>query len=416
MSKKGYDWEHGAPLLDHTARKLKVLQEYFAEYLRVRCGTLPQQSKFRLAVVDGFSGAGRYSKGEAGSPIVILQTLQDTLIEIAAKRAAEKFRALELECYLVLNDADPAATALLREHLAPILLNFRQALPSAKLHVEYESASFESFYPSVKARLEAGRFNNVLFNLDQCGDTHVDRSTLIDILSTFDSAEIFLTFMIKPLLAYLRSQDPEQLLKRFAHLDIRSADLKDLDGVMNRKDWLGAAEKLVYRHLSTAGTYASPFSIHNPEGWRYWLVHLANAPRARQVYNDVLHANSNTQAHFGRSGLEMLAYDPSKDGSLYLFGAEDRIRAKTQLLEDVPRAIEAFGDAVSVGDFYRQIYRQTAAHSQDIRASIFESPDVEILSETGGTRFKAHTIKPEDVLRLTNQRSMFSVLWPFENP
>jgi len=112
----------------------------------------------------------------------------------------------------------------------------------------------------------------------------------------------------------------------------------------------------------------------------------------------------------------MLAYDPSKDGSLYLFGAEDRTRAKTQLLEDVPRAIEAFGDAVSVGDFYRQIYRQTAAHSQDIRASIFESPDVEILSETGGTRFKAHTIKPEDVLRLTNQRSMFSVLWPFENP
>jgi len=413
LARKGYDWEHGAPLLDHTERKLTVLKEYFSQYLWVRCGTVPQQGKFRLAVVDGFSGAGRYAAGEAGSPIVFLETLQNTMVGIAAKRASEGFRPIDLECYLVLNDADPNATALLRENLAPVELAFREAIPSAKLHIEYESVPFENLYPKVKSRLKAGRFNNVLFNLDQCGDTHVDRATIVDILTTFDSAEVFLTFMIKPLLAFLSKQDPDQLLKRFAHLDIKSSDLKDLEGVMNRKEWLGAAEQIVYNHLSTAGTYASPFSIHNPEGWRYWLVHLANAPRARQVYNDILHANANTQAHFGGSGLEMLAFDPSKNGSLYLFGEEDRERAKAQLLEDVPRAIESYGDAVSVADFYRQIYRQTAAHSHDIRAAIFESPDIEILSESGGTRRRAHTIRPEDVLRLTTQRSMFSVIWPF---
>lgn len=171
LARKGYDWEHGAPLLDHTARKLKVLQEYFAEYLRVRCGTVPQQGKFRLAIIDGFSGAGRYSAGEAGSPIVFLQTLQNTMVEIATKRAAEKFRPIDLECYFVLNDADPRATSLLREHLAPIEVAFRETLPTAKLHVEYQSEPFEKLYPQVKARLELGRFNNVLFNLDQCGDT-----------------------------------------------------------------------------------------------------------------------------------------------------------------------------------------------------------------------------------------------------
>ena len=66
--------------------------------------------------------------------------------------------------------------------------------------------------------------------------------------------------------------------------------------------------------------YVSPFSINNPDGWRYWLIHFANTYRARQVYNNVLHANSSTQAHFGRSGLNMLRYDPCHDGgSLYLF-------------------------------------------------------------------------------------------------
>lgn len=372
------------------------------------------QGKFRLAVVDGFSGAGRYSQGQAGSPLVILETFQRTMLEIAAKRAVEGFREIELEFYLVLNDADRRATAQLRENLEPVRAAFHDALPTAKLHVEFESVRFGNFYPDVKARLQRGRFNNVLFNLDQCGDTHVDKATIIDILATFDSAEVFLTFMIKPLVAFLSSQNPALLLRRFGHLGMTATDLRDLEGVISRKEWLGAAEQLVYHHLNTAGTYTSPFSIHNPGGWRYWLVHFANSPRARQVYNDILHANSNAQAHFGSLGLEMLAYDPSKDGSLYLFRDEDRARAKVKLLEDVPRAIATYGDAVSVSDFYRQIYRQTAAHSHDIRAAIFESPDIQILSRTGGTRKKAHTIRPDDILRLSDQRSIFSVIWPFD--
>jgi len=51
---KRYLWKDGAELEEHTRHKLKILREYFARYLKVRCAR-PQQTKFRLAVVEGFA-------------------------------------------------------------------------------------------------------------------------------------------------------------------------------------------------------------------------------------------------------------------------------------------------------------------------------------------------------------------------
>lgn len=59
MSKKPYSWVAGAVLEEHSRRKHKVIAEYVARYLTVRC-QLPQQSRFRLAIVDGFAGGGQY--------------------------------------------------------------------------------------------------------------------------------------------------------------------------------------------------------------------------------------------------------------------------------------------------------------------------------------------------------------------
>ncbi len=65
MVAKKYKWADGATLEDHSRRKHKILREYFYQYLVVRC-QIPQQAKFRLAVIDGFAGGGRYKCGSAG--------------------------------------------------------------------------------------------------------------------------------------------------------------------------------------------------------------------------------------------------------------------------------------------------------------------------------------------------------------
>ena len=55
MTKKQYEWAAGAALEEHSRRKHKILREYFFNYLTVRC-QLPHQSRFRLAIIDGFAG------------------------------------------------------------------------------------------------------------------------------------------------------------------------------------------------------------------------------------------------------------------------------------------------------------------------------------------------------------------------
>jgi three-Cys-motif partner protein len=67
MVVKPYSWVEGARLDEHTQRKHKVLREYFARYLAVRC-QFPQQTRFRLAIIDGFAGGGRYGCGAPGCP------------------------------------------------------------------------------------------------------------------------------------------------------------------------------------------------------------------------------------------------------------------------------------------------------------------------------------------------------------
>jgi len=102
--------------------------------------------------------------------------------------------------------------------------------------------------------------------------------------------------------------------------------------------------------------------------------------------------------------------DPSDNANrLYLFDVSGRIEAKKQLYDDIPRLVTEFGDAVGVGDFYGSIYNATPAHMDDVHAAIIENPDIEVITEQGGERRVANTIKPGDVLRMKMQRSFFPI-------
>jgi hypothetical protein len=290
------------------------------------------------------------------------------------------------------------------------LAAIKDQTPNLQIDATLTNLKFETAYPQIRQELVAGRFGNVIFNLDPCANSVVDRATIIDIMTSFRSGEVFLTFMIQSLLTFLRKSDPVGLLKQVQHLGLNKTDLDVFEPLMAKREWLGTAERLVYNSFAGCSPFVSPFSMHNPEGWRYWLMHFSNSARARQVYNDVLHRNATHQAHFGRSGLNMLSYDPEREGGLYLFEDDGRKEAVAQLMVDVPRAVASFGDAVGVEAFYRDIYNDTAAHSDDIKAAMFNSEDLEIVTRNGGERRKSGTISNDDMIRLKSQRS-FHLLW-----
>ena len=405
MATKQYEWAAGATLEEHSRRKHKILREYFFTYLTVRC-QLPHQSRFRLAIIDGFAGGGRYRCGTAGSPLIFLEELKKAIEFVNGQRAAQGFRPVEIECLLVLNDEDCAVVEILKKNVAPLQSALTQTVPTLHLRVEYLTQPFEHAYPMMKRLLSAGRYRNVLFNLDQYGHKHVDHKTLVDIMHSYRSVEVFYTFAIEALIAFLRKSDPARLAAQLAHLGLNRTDLESLEGVMHKQAWLGAAERLVFEAFHTCAPFVSPFSINSQNGWRYWLIHFANSYRARQVYNNILHDNSSTQAHFGRSGLHMLSFDPThEDGSLYLFDAPGRRTAQEQLFDDIPRLVAESGDVLGVADFYGRIYNSTPAHTDDVHAAIINNPDIEVITPAGGERRKPNTIAVTDILKLKAQMS-----------
>ena len=407
MVNKYFNWSNGIRLEEHSRRKHKILREYFSEYLRVRCGR-PQQRRFRLAIVDGFSGGGRYSCGAPGSPLIFVEELKRTFEALNVTRVERGFSPIEVECLLIYNDISPAAVDLLKKHLTPVLSEIGSTAPTVAVHAEYFSDEFEVAYSKIRKILAEGRYRNVMFNLDQSGHSHVNRRTIAYIMQSYPSAEIFYTFMITSLLAFLEKTEPDRLRMQLGYLGLANGDFKELDGVMNNRTWLGTAERIVFQAFRDCARFVSPFSINNPDGWRYWLIHFGNNYRARQVYNNVLHRNSSMQAHFGRSGLHMLSYDSSNDkGSLYLFDAAGRESTKSQLMDDIPRLVSQAGDTIAVSDFYEDIYNITPAHTDDVHLAIIDHPDLDVVTEHGGARREANTISVGDVLKRKAQRSFF---------
>ena len=406
MSKKIYDWEGGAKLEYHTKKKHAILRKYFRQYLITRC-QLPQQEKFRLAIVDGFSGAGLYQCGSYGSPLIFVEVLINTTNEINLNRTSQNLRPIQIECLLLINDNDQSVIEKLRQNIAPFLVEAKDNNQHLHIQPEFFNDSFEVIYPEVKQRLLSAKCRNVLFNLDQCGYSLVTTNIIRDVISSWPSAEILLTFMIGSMLAFLSPKkgatgvplEPEVKQK----ID---ALLNDGNNLIGKNEWLGEAEKIAYTHLKDCATYVSPFSINNPNGWRYWLMHFANSYRARQVYNNILHEDEASQAHYGGSGLKMLSFDPQNEGKLYLFDGDSRESAKEALYDDIPRFVAESGDTLVLQVFYAAAYSETPAHSDDIHEMIIENPDMEVITESGGNRRLPHTIKASDTLKLKSQRSM----------
>jgi len=92
---------------------------------------------------------------------------------------------VSLYCVLVLNDFEPEAIDVLKDHIEPLLAEITQNVPKLYLQVRYLSTAFEEAYPEIKELLERGEYKNVLFNLDQCGHSKVELETITDIIASF---------------------------------------------------------------------------------------------------------------------------------------------------------------------------------------------------------------------------------------
>ena len=415
MSKRRrYSWKNGnAVLNDHSRIKFNVLEDYLYEYILVRCRD-SRRDKLRLAILDGFCGGGIYNSAQDeseiiyGSPVIFIDTVIRAANWINEERKITNIRSLFIECLIVLNDTDQYALRSVKEQVERHINISSEDNSFVKFEVVIHKGIFEECSNFLVSEIVKRKYPNVICNLDQYGSSDVLFPTIRSLLDIAKSVEIFLTFSIGAFVNHLKKDDTTDLKRKLEKLGVPVDDsLFDVDQ-SDRKEWLKFAEGLVFEFFRQYSHFVSPFAIHNPKGWKYWLLHFTNNHVGRQVYNDVLHDNADHQAHFGRSGLRMLS-NKLIDGvsQLHLFGSYTRNISFEELTYDIPWHIDKNHGEMTVLDFYRSAYNQTIAHSEDIDRAMINSSEVDIVTPKGNSRRSVKQISSSDIVRMKCQRSFY---------
>ena len=393
-------------LKNHTQCKLDILREYFAQYLWVK--SFHKSPRFRIAIVDGFAGSGIYKNG-IGSPLIFLQELEKFSRENNIWRGVQKLPELSIECLFIVNDIDPEANESLHNQLK--IWEQNNDIPKERLNVEIQKLQkpFLDAYKEIKPYILARGFKNVLFNIDPCGYTQVNLTTLYDIMNSFKNVEIFYTFMIGALFQYASWENrdaTEKSIKKILGVPIENF-LKD-ETLWRKSEWLGEAEKIIHAQFSKIANFVSPFAINQQGGvgYNYWLLHFSNHYRAREVYNNVLHENSSGAAHVGSPGFNMLECTPDEK-RFFDFSEIARNDSRQELDYDIPKLISEFEREISVDEFRNAIYNDTPAHADDINNALIENHDTEVITDKGVPRRSAKTIKKNDIIRLKKQPGFY---------
>jgi hypothetical protein len=188
----------------------------------------------------------------------------------------------------------------------------------------------------------------------------------------------------------------------------------------SERDWRRYIQSNFYQDLraGSGAHHFTPFFIRARGGHGdYWLVHLSQHPKARDVMTQT-HWNGQNYIHYGGSGLDMfmVGYDPhfdaqSRGQSSLGFEFDDVARNESlRLLRDqIPQYLTRHPDGITFGAFFSDQCNETPATRSmiaEVLASLQLEKEISIQTENGGLRRSA-SLDDSDVILLSKQRKLF---------
>ena len=427
MTKREHNWRIGdqPPRIElHSLAKHRMYEEYLTHYIQV-LNSDPRIPTFSFTLIDGFAGGGVYINPQdnspyPGSPLRLIKAAEAAEAAVNVKRQQEGIRTqftLQPEYFFI--DKKQSNHDHLRQYLSEQGLS-----PRFNNDIHLLRGEFTEQLGNIITRITSShRRRRCIFLLDQYGYGEVPFDDIRTIFSELPNAEIILTFATDWLIDYM-SNTPNYLKAiRGIGLD-QVLDIESLLKEKNdNKNWRQLVQiKLHDVVMSQSGAkHYTPFFIVSKESKRsFWLVHLSNHPRARDVMTQLHWRLKNHFAHYGRPGIGMFGYDPAKDeqitGLVDLFGETEYSfdeTAKSRTLQamsvELPELIHQYTDGIQFSELYRLVANTTPATSQHIKqvaTLLSEAKELEILGPNGERRRKASRITNMDVLQ-PPQRKVF---------
>lgn len=415
--KNRYNWEDGPAIIEqHSIAKHDVLRAYLVEYFRT-FAQIQRRDEIKLTIIDGFAGGGVYTHADTnhlifGSPHICIEAAIEAEIEINANRT-KKIR-FDLENIFI--EPEPKAYSSLRSSLkhSPHEKNLDKTIFT--INAKFED-SLDYLIQRVLQRTP--RVGRAIFILDQFGYSDVPIPTIQRIMSTLPGAEVILTFNVDSLINFASdSAVTQKLLKKIGLNPLWEG--KTLEEIKaSDKDWRYLIQSTLYKDIAEkcGARYFTPFFIRNNGGFGdYWLIHLSQHHKARDVMTEVHWQNQNHFIHYGGSGLNMFSmvgYDPKYDTKFTgqnMLGFEfDDIAKRSSiesLMSDLPKIIYAHDEGSSLSTIFSSTCNTTPSTFKLYKHAIKQlhaEKDVEIIDSDGKIKRSASNIKPDDIIRPPRQ-------------
>lgn len=418
MAKNHYNWSLGGSLpslLRHSEVKHSLLREYLVEYFVTLVAT-PHQDRIQITIVDGFCGGGRYrnTRGDIvpGSPIVILQAVREAQARVLYEQRRRK--PIEFDVQLICIDEDPSAI----QHLRYVLEEegYGQGLREGSLRLLTGSFHGHSSQVIDYCRQRSPRSGRALFVLDQYGYDAVPIQTLRAIFCALKTAEVILTFNVDSLINFLCEKNALDFERKTGIVGALSAE--DLDVESRNPSWRLQVQSKLYQGL-TSGSGASwftPFFIRPEHGHGdFWLLHLSQHWKARDVMAGAHWKHHNHFIHYGAPGFDMFstgyaARIDSKEGVQTAFEFDDvaSVASHSAMKDQIPESLRKFEDGMRFADFFLQRMNFTPATRDMVESTVLDlvrDQQVEVVGDDGSLRHVRKALKANHIIRVPAQRT-----------
>lgn len=422
MAKKHYDWSSDSPadIEQHSIAKHEILKAYLISYVQTLISS-PFQEELKLTLVDGFSGGGIYKHSVTkeliyGSPIIMLDAIKEADFLINKERR----KKIELKVDYFFVDSNKSACNCLRH-----VLTEKGYGGSIDKSIFICQSTFDSQANNIVEFIDKKslRSKRAIFLLDQYGYAEVPVPFIRKIFSTLPGAEVILTFNVAAFLTYASDNKLTQnLLNRVGIPNaLRGRSIEDIK--RSEKDWRLFIQSCLYQELvlNCGARYYTPFFIRSSNGHGdYWLVHLSQHHRARDVMTQIHWQKNNYFIHYGNPGLNMFSmvgYIPERDGGYtgqqelgFCFDDPAQEASIDALLHEIPHLVYARDEGISFGELFSTTCNNSPASAEIYRkaiAQLIELKEVEVISQNGAQRKSPNAIHDKDQITAPRQRLLF---------
>jgi hypothetical protein len=191
-----------------------------------------------------------------------------------------------------------------------------------------------------------------------------------------------------------------------------------LDEIKQTPSWRVHLQSSLYQSLTTqcSAQFYTPFFIRPERGHGdFWLLHLSQHWKARDVMATTHWKHHNHFAHYGKAGFHMFSTgyagkidDENKLQMGFDFSEVAATVSKETMMNQIPAMLFDGADGMTFEQFFLKLINTTPATRSMVEATLLElhqSGEIIVTDESGDASKARVKLKVDHVLRLPSQRT-----------